>query len=308
MCFDSGPKGALHMQMKRGAVFLYWMRLLGCFTLMQYIGVELLPIMDLASERARAFALRHGDCLRITAALPETAEGVSSLELVLVLVAVLFFTASIPKQAHLLFFSCETVWGIGMEGSQQFTGFWLSVKMSDCRAAVPKAASRELPAARLIGVDLKGGLVSENVAMLITMLSGGIGLGFQVGLPFFLCQLSIAICSMQSPADLWVNSKVGGSEVNGYLWFCKAKVAEEGNTQLESVHERLEEMTLGLVTREQGLGSRRKLIDDFDELNPDVRIRSYALKVNCGSSKALLGGRYSPFPLADVQSFRPEEI
>lgn len=260
------------------AVFLYWMRLLGCFTLMQYIGVELLPIMDLASGLGpslfvtaiaygaftHAFYVVRGSAqalwplvstdtfaVLITAALPETAEGVSALELVLVLVAVLFFTVLIMNV--FIGVICDLYNRAKEQAELQFQK--------------RRAESCLLYLLRMQLIP--SGLVSENVAMLITMLSGGIGLGFQVyffehhdfnpwvGLPFFLCQLSIAICSMQSPADLWVNSKVGGSEVNGYLWFCKAKVAEEGNTQLESVHERLEEM--------------RKLIDDFDELNPDVR-------------------------------------
>ncbi|CAE7368491.1 unnamed protein product [Symbiodinium sp. CCMP2592] len=255
------------------AVFLYWMRLLGCFTLMQYIGVELLPIMDLASGLGpslfvtaiaygaftHAFYVVRGSAqalwpsvstdtfaVLITAALPETAEGVSALELVLVLVAVLFFTVLIMNV--FIGVICDLYNRAKEQAELQFQK--------------RRAESCLLYLLRMQLIP--SGLVSENVALFIIMLSGGIGLSFQVYffdhhdfnpwvvLPFFLCQLSIAICSMQSPGDLWVNSKVGGSDVNGYLWFCKAKVAEEGNTQLENVHEQLEEMTLGLVTRERG--------------------------------------------------------
>ncbi|CAJ1431768.1 unnamed protein product, partial [Effrenium voratum] len=103
-------------------IFLYWGRVLTCYTLMQYIGVELLPIIDLASGLGpslfvtaisfgaftHAFYLVRGStqalwphistdtfAVLITAALPESASNVATMELTLILVAVLFFSVLI---------------------------------------------------------------------------------------------------------------------------------------------------------------------------------------------------------------------
>eukprot|EP00931_Biecheleriopsis_adriatica_P099853 TRINITY_DN7464_c0_g3_i1.p1 TRINITY_DN7464_c0_g3~~TRINITY_DN7464_c0_g3_i1.p1 ORF type:complete len:337 (-),score=55.02 TRINITY_DN7464_c0_g3_i1:111-1121(-) len=225
------------------AVALYWSRTLDCFISAQYIANELLPIKNLTggllpalSVTAIAFcAFTHAFYLvngasqnlypdvflesfatLITAVLPTEPNDVTNLKLLLVLIAVLFFSVFILNifivvigeqyiaQRKNVLFSFQK-----LRAASCFQ-FLLRCKVLPCR------------------------LCSVSNSMVMMLLSACVALGVQaycffdhryhawVIPTFFVCQLIVVLSSYQDPDTPWVIN-AHGPEEDHYMWFCRQR-------------------------------------------------------------------------------------
>ena len=243
-------------------VFLYWARLLNAYTLTQYIGEELLPIIDLANGlgpslfvtfiafgafthafylvRKSAQALwpqvsTDSFAVLITAALPERASDVGRMEFYLVLLAVLFFSVLIMNV--FIGVICEL-----------YTSAKENAKLVFQRRRA-ESGMLYLLRSRVIPCHL----VSRGVAFCIMLFAGLVALGIQVYCfmdhtfkswviwPFMVCQVTIVMMGFQQPDIPWIRKQWDQSMPPHYLWFCKQKEQEE-ETIYKEIHGILQEM------------------------------------------------------------------
>lgn len=243
-------------------VFLYWGRLLNAYTLTQYIGEELLPIIDLANGLGpslfvtaisfgaftHAFYLVRNSsqalwpkvstdtfAVLITAALPERASDVGRMEFYLVLVAVLFFSVLIMNV--FIGVICE-LYNTAKENAR------MAFKRRRCESGMLYLLrSRVVPCHWL----------SMGAAGVVMLIAGLVALCIQVYcfidhtfhawvfVPFFLCQVIIVMMGFQQPNAPWIRKQWDENMPPHYLWFCKQKEAEEETIGSE-IHGLLEEM------------------------------------------------------------------
>ncbi|CAL1146119.1 unnamed protein product [Cladocopium goreaui] len=243
-------------------VFLYWARLLNAYTLTQYIGEELLPIIDLASGLGPSLfvtfiafgAFTHAFYLvrkasqalwpqvstdsfavLITAALPERASDVGSMEFYLVLIAVLFFSVLIMNV--FIGVICEL-----------YTSAKENAKLVFKRRRA-ESGMLYLLRSRVIPCHI----FSTHVAFGIMTFAGVVALSIQVYCfmdhnfkvwvfwPFLACQVTIVAMGFQQPDIPWVRKQWDPTMPPHYLWFCKQKEQEEDSINSE-IHGILEEM------------------------------------------------------------------
>jgi len=171
----------------------------------------------------------------ITAALPERAEAVSSLELVLSLVAVSVFTIFILN----IFIGVMSELYVNAKENCDLQ--FRHQRAGSCFAYLLR--SRVIPC----------GVVTTKVAQLVMLLAACAALLVQlyvffdhnfriwVSMVFLVCQLLIVVASYQSPASPWVKNS-NTSNQDHYVWFCKKVVKEEEDPVAAEIHDVLKEM------------------------------------------------------------------
>lgn len=248
------------------AVVMYWIRLLSCFTTAEYVGLELLPIIKLAAGLGPAtgvtliafgafmhsFYLVDGsnqnlwpDVLLesfttlITAAMPEVdTEGPQSdnLRLVLILVAVLFFSVFILN----IFIGVMGELYLKEKVRAPLT-FW-QLRANSCFQYLLRC--RVLPC-RLMSQTQ--GLVTMIMASVVAVVVQVVCLydhtyrGITVSIIFALCQASILIGAYQDPDRPWVKYAHAPDE-DAYIWYCKPRPKETEDRLVQDMNKVLSDM------------------------------------------------------------------
>lgn len=236
------------------AVFLYWVRLLDCFTSAEYIGLEILPIKKLFSGLVPALtvtlvafcAFTHAYYIvdggakyplvdivfesfstLITAAMPpdlaptELVQPDANLsKLVLSLMAVSFFSVFI------LNIFIGVMGEIYVKEKERAEATFRMDRARSCFQFLLRC--RILPCAHL----------SWTGGMVLMLSAGSVALATQIyafcnhdryiplSIPFFLCQALIMLGAYQSPESPWAKGykpKQEGGKANNYMWYCKAR-------------------------------------------------------------------------------------
>ncbi|CAE8636699.1 unnamed protein product [Polarella glacialis] len=242
-------------------IFLYWSRLLECFTSAELIGRELLPIRNLArglkptlSVTAVAFgAFTHAFySLRgqgkekfwpdtffssfstlITAALPAK-PNIDWLELLTVYASILFFTVFI---LNIFIGVISEMYIVEKEN--------VRLNFRQLRAG---SCLQYLLRARIMPCRLCSKVTSFIVIIITTMVAVAVQ-GFYlvvregadqtwIGGSLFFCQLIIVLASYQNPSAAWVVN-AHSLQDNCFVWFCKKKKINEEGEVVKSVRELL---------------------------------------------------------------------
>lgn len=246
-------------------VLMYWFRMLGSFTSMQYVSMELLPITHLLRGLgpslfasgvffmafSHAFYLARGSiqpmwptvlfdsfATLITYAMPERVDSTSQTELVLVLISVIVFS----------FFILNIFIGVMCElyiaGKDTADTMFKSKRASFCLFYLLRC--RILPCS----------LCSERAAYCLIPLPAIAAIGCQVfcfmyhsqryvgrsSLCFLICQLLIILFAFQRPDAPWI-ANISGKHQDHYIWFCKRKTPEAEDPKNVPVKRILSKMT-----------------------------------------------------------------
>lgn len=255
------------------AVFLYWCRLLDCFTSAEFIGLEILPIRKMAMGLlpalavtlvafcafTHAFYLVNGGpkvesmmdvvfetfATLITAALPPDISTNSSehqVKLCLCIMAVSFFTVFI------LNIFIGVMGELYVKEKQRSEHTFRMYRASSCYQYLLR--SRVLPC----------GMMSERRGFMMMFGAGGLALAVQIygflnhnstlpgsSIIFFVCQTLIMMGAYQSPDTPWVR----GGRSGFYLWFCKEKTPDNLEPLVQDVSNTLEHMKGILASKEK---------------------------------------------------------
>mmetsp|Transcript_87464 Transcript_87464/g.155122 ORF Transcript_87464/g.155122 Transcript_87464/m.155122 type:complete len:808 (-) Transcript_87464:146-2569(-) len=247
------------------AVFLYWLRLMDCFTSAEYIGMALLPIRKLAlglgpalcvtavgfGAFTHAFYLVDGDnqdmwpgilfesfTTLITAALPDMASHPSTFKLVLGLLAVMFFSVFILN----IFISVmDEIYSKAKERARN--SFWM-LRANSCFQFLLRC--RVMPCS----------LMSENNGAILMVVSSVVALGIiafcfwhhvyrpWVSIIFFVCQVGIVLGAYQSPESPWVrySESQDAERQPSYIWYCRKREDREPEPIVQDVRAVLKQM------------------------------------------------------------------
>lgn len=247
------------------AVFLYWCRLLDCFTSAEFIGLEILPIRKMAlgllpalavtlvafCAFTHAFYLVNGGpkvenmmdivfetfATLITAALPPDISSdfssANQVKLILCIVSVSFFTVFI------LNIFIGVMGELYVKEKQRSEHTFRMYRAGSCYQYLLR--SRVLPCTMMShtqGFAMMGG---AGLLALSVQIYGF--LNHQRTLPgasliFFICQALILVGAYQSPDAPWVRNGKKGF----YLWFCKEKTPDNVEPLVQDVTTTLEHM------------------------------------------------------------------
>lgn len=249
------------------AVIMYWIRLLHCFTTTaEYIGLELLPIIRLAAGLGPATgvtliafgAFMHSFYLvdghnhhlwpdiilesfttLITGAIPEVdTEGPQSdnLRLVLILVAVLFFSVFILN----IFIGVMGELYLKEKTRASLT-FW-QLQANSCFQYLLRC--RVLPCRLMSQMH---GLLLMIMASVVAVVVQVVCMydhtyrGITVSIIFGVCQASILIGAYQDPDRSWVKYAHAPDE-DAYIWYCKPRPKETEDRLVQDMNNVLNDM------------------------------------------------------------------
>ncbi|CAK9060897.1 unnamed protein product, partial [Durusdinium trenchii] len=245
------------------AVFLYWCRLLDCFTSAEFIGLEILPIRQMAMGLlpalavtcvafcafTHAFYLVNGGpkvesmvdivfetfATLITAALPpdiSTGTG-NQVKLILCILAVSFFTVFI------LNIFIGVMGELYVKEKQRAEHTFRMYRAGSCYQYLLRSRV------------LQCNLMSADRGLLLMLVSGCVALTVQIlgfinheqripgtSIIFFVCQALILLGAYQSPDTPWVKGGRSGYQ----LWFCKEKSEKVQEPLVQDVSNTLEHM------------------------------------------------------------------
>jgi len=225
------------------AVLMYWTRTLDCFVCAEYIGNELLPIKNLTRGMmpalfvttiafcafTHAFYLVNGSegtlypdvflesfTTLITAGLPADPSEVTSLKLILVLAAVVFFSVFILN----IFISVISEGYVEQRDKVAFS--FKKLRAASCFCYLLRC--------RVLPCRVCSKLISY--AACVTACSVAVGVQMYcfydhryhrwVAPVFFVCQLATILASYQDPDTPWVIN-AHGPEEDHYMWFCRQR-------------------------------------------------------------------------------------
>eukprot|EP00933_Yihiella_yeosuensis_P034069 TRINITY_DN27619_c0_g1_i1.p1 TRINITY_DN27619_c0_g1~~TRINITY_DN27619_c0_g1_i1.p1 ORF type:complete len:819 (-),score=148.00 TRINITY_DN27619_c0_g1_i1:117-2573(-) len=236
------------------SVFLYWSRVLECFTSAEFIGTELLPIRNLARGLIPALSVTfvafgafthafylvqgrgfvnlwpdvffHSFATLITAGLPDKPDELGTFELLILFFAVLSFSVFILNI---------------------FIGVMGELYVNEKAECVTKF--RQLRAGCCVNFLLRCqaipcNILSEKSATAVMIVAMLIAFGVQiycflehsyeiwVGPTFIACQLTIILSSYQAPSSPWASKD---NSKDHYIWYIKRKEAEKEDALHEDV-------------------------------------------------------------------------
>lgn len=246
-------------------VLMYWFRMLGSFTSMQYVSMELLPIAHLLRGLgpslfasgvffmafSHAFYLARGSvqpmwptvlfdsfATLVTYAMPERIHSTSQIELVLVLMSVIVFS----------FFILNIFIGVMCElyiaGKGTAEPMFKSKRASFCLfyllrcRVLPCSLCSEKAAYCLITLPA---IAAINCQVLCFVYHSQRYVG-RISLYFLVCQLLIILFAFQRPDAPWI-ANISGKHKDHYIWFCKRKTLEAEDPKNVPVKRILSKMT-----------------------------------------------------------------
>eukprot|EP00930_Biecheleria_cincta_P004974 TRINITY_DN1058_c0_g1_i1.p1 TRINITY_DN1058_c0_g1~~TRINITY_DN1058_c0_g1_i1.p1 ORF type:complete len:833 (-),score=117.70 TRINITY_DN1058_c0_g1_i1:183-2627(-) len=230
------------------AVFLYWFRLLDCFALSEYIGNEILPIKNIAGglmpamfvtsiafgSFTHAFYLVNGSSQNlypdvflesfttlITASLPSTPDEDSSLKLILVLAAVMYFSVFILN----IFIGVIGELYVSLKENVGIT--FKQVRAACCFNFLLRC--RSLPCNLCTLRTSSWVMLGSCCVALVTQVYCFINHRYQmwVNAVFLVTQVLIVLSSYQDADSPWAHFQ-HGPEADHYMWFCRNSTAPPG--------------------------------------------------------------------------------